>query len=296
MDRSRRNAYAALSLDRASALLERPGALESWRADPAARLLLIDSEARVEVGSGGRLLRRPLTPQIQAEQTVFLGLDAGSPLFAARGPVSGHAVGLREAAMLLPAAEASLFAYARALLDWQDESRHCGRCGAPTRPRAGGRARRCSAEDCRRDHFPRTDPCIIVLVEHAGRCLLGRQSAWPSGRFSSLAGFVEPGETLEDAVRREVAEESGVRVGACRYHSSQPWPFPGALMIGFHAEARDPRLALGEELAEAEWFAPEALCAALASGRISISPPLSIAHQLISAWVEDRGLRLPGGA
>lgn len=291
---SRRNAFASLSIERGGDVVDRPGWVDAQRLDPRARLILIDQDGRAALDASGNLLRTPLRSTPITEEELFLGLDAGIPLFASAGTEApGGWLGLREAATQLPAAEASLFAYARALLTWHRSSRHCGACGATTSLRPGGRARRCTNEACGREHFPRTDPAIIVLVEHQGRCLLGRQPSWAKRRFSTLAGFVEPGETLEDAVRREVAEEAGVRVGACRYRSSQPWPFPGALMIGFRAEAEDPALQLGEELAEAEWFSASALVEAVASRSIGISPPLSVARQLINEWVEEQGFSLP---
>jgi NAD+ diphosphatase len=294
LDLSRRNAFASLAIERGGDVVDRPGWIDAQRLDPRARLVLIDQAGRAALDEDGTLLRAPLRDTPISEEELFLGLDAGIPLFASAGAhAPGGWLGLREAATRLPAAEASLFAYARALLTWHRGSRHCGACGAPTSLRPGGRARRCTNEACGREHFPRTDPAIIVLVEHQGRCLLGRQPSWAKRRFSTLAGFVEPGETLEDAVRREVAEEAGVRVGACHYRSSQPWPFPGALMIGFRAEAEDPSLQLGDELAEAEWFSAKALVEAVASRSIGISPPLSVARQLINEWVEEQGQALP---
>ena len=129
--------------------------------------------------------------------------------------------------------EAGLFAYAKGLAHWQRETRYCAHCGAPLQLVASGHRAQCTNADCGRMHFPRTDAAVIMLVEHDGACLLGRQAGWPVGRYSTLAGFVEPGEALEDAVRREVAEEAGVVVDEVRYHSSQPWPMPASLMIGF---------------------------------------------------------------
>src|SRR5690606_34263888 len=151
------------------------------------------------------------------------GLREGQPWFAlvlqggAAPPVDGQFLGLRGAAARWPAADSGLFAYARALALWQDRHRHCGRCGAANLPARAGHVLHCSDTACGSETFPRLDPAIIVLVADGERCLLGRQAAWPERQFSTLAGFVEPGESLEDAVRREVEEESGVRVGACRY-------------------------------------------------------------------------------
>ncbi len=293
LDLSRRNAFASLAIERGGDAVDRPGWIEAQRLDPRAHLILIDDHGRAALDSGGGLLRVPLHSAPVTDEELFLGVEAGAPVFACFGCEAPDGwLGLREAATQLPAAEASLFAYARAMLTWHRASRHCGACGALTLLRPGGRARRCSNEACARDHFPRTDPAIIVLVEHQGRCLLGRQASWAPKRFSTLAGFVEPGETLEDAVRREVAEEAGVRVGTCSYRSSQPWPFPGSLMIGFRAEAEDASLKLGDELAEAAWFGAEELVSAVAARSIGIAPPLSVAYQLIKEWVVEQGYAL----
>ena len=157
--------------------------------------------------------------------------------------------------MRLPGHEAGLFAYAKGLAHWQRETRHCSYCGAPLQLVAAGHRAKCSNADCGRLHFPRTDAAMIVIVEHEGACLLGRQASWPPGRYSTLAGFVEPGESLEDAVRREVAEEAGVVVDQVHYHSSQPWPMPASLMVGFIANATGRAIDLRDrELEEARWF------------------------------------------
>jgi NAD+ diphosphatase len=160
--------------------------------------------------------------------------------------------------------------------------------------REAGHARDCTNSECAKRHFPRTDPSIIVLVtaQHEGRphCLLGRQANWPPNVYSTLAGFVEPGESLEDAVAREVYEESGVRVDSARYHSSQPWPFPAALMLGFHAEAalQTPRVD-GQELEDARWFAYDEMRAALQERKLFVPPPVSIAYRLVEAWFDAQG-------
>jgi NAD+ diphosphatase len=189
---------------------------------------------------------------------------------------------LRAAAMNLPPHEAGLAAFASSLAYWQTRSRHCGVCGAHTLFSAGGHRALCSNAGCGAAFFPRTDPCVIMLVHESDRCLLGRQPSWPEGRYSTLAGFIEPGETLEDAVRRETFEEAGIRVGACRYIASQPWPFPASLMLGFHAEAESDEIRLGAEMAEVRWFTREEL----RSGAIKLSPRFSISRHLIDAWVK----------
>ena len=152
---------------------------------------------------------------------------------------------------------------------------------------AAGHRAKCTNPQCVIAQFPRTDPAIIVIVSHAGRCLLGRGSQWPARRYSTLAGFVEPGESLEHAVRREVFEESGVRVGACDYHSSQPWPFPASIMLGFTAVAEDPTIRLGTELAEARWFSVDELVTGLRRGEIKVSSPLSVSYKLVEHWLRE---------
>lgn len=192
---------------------------------------------------------------------------------------------LRPLASELDAHEAGLLAYARALTFWQRRHRHCGVCGAAARPLRAGHVMRCSDAHCATDFFPRIDPAIIVLVSDGERALLGRQASWAPGRYSTIAGFVEPGESLEDAVAREVHEETGVIVGESRYHSSQPWPFPSALMLGFMAEAaanNTPQAA--SELEDARWFT----AAEIAAGGVILPPPTSISHRLIADWFDER--------
>jgi len=187
---------------------------------------------------------------------------------------------LRPLANELTPAEAGLVAYARALYLWHGNHRFCGRCGAPTRSERAGHMRRCTS--CDQQSFPRLDPAIIVLVHDGERALLGRQASWQPNRYSTIAGFVEPGESLEDAVRREVEEETGVRVHAIVYHSSQPWPFPASLMLGFIARAdyAPPQLRDGE-LEDARWLTR----AQLRAGEVHLPPREAIARQLIDHWL-----------
>jgi len=234
---------------------------------------------------GGHLLLAP--PSADA---VFLGLAADTPLFAddvtGAEPDGGLPAGLREAATELPVEEAALAAYAGSLLSWHRRHRFCANCAAPTEPRDGGHERHCAA--CDAHHFPRTDPVVIVRVtDGEGRLLLGRKARWPEGRFSLLAGYVEPGETLEEAARREVLEESGVELGAVSYIASQPWPFPSSLMLGFSALADGGNPAPGDgELAEVRWFERSELeRAARGEGPLALAPPYSIARRLIDAWL-----------
>lgn len=179
--------------------------------------------------------------------------------------------------------DAELLAYARALLVWRARLRHCSVCGARTIPGSAGHVMRCVRPGCAEQFFPRIDPAIIVLVTAGDHALLGRQASWQAGRYSTLAGFVEPGESLEDAVAREVLEESGVRVTGCRYYASQPWPFPSSLMLGFHASAARTPVRVDGELEDARWFA---------ATQIERSPGLlpqrhTIARRLIEAWFDE---------
>lgn len=195
---------------------------------------------------------------------------------------------LRPLASELDADQAGLLAYARALTYWQRRHRHCGVCGAPTRPQRAGHVMRCSDERCATDFFPRIDPAIIVLVSDGDRALLGRQASWAEGRYSTIAGFVEPGESLEDAVAREVLEETGVVVTTSVYHSSQPWPFPSSLMLGFMAHAAPGSIArAGSELSDARWFSREEILA----GIPILPPPSSISHRLIETWFDAGSTR-----
>ena len=185
--------------------------------------------------------------------------------------------------------EGGALAYARAMTHWHATHLYCGACGAPTESREGGHIRVCTNESCAKHHFPRTDPAVIMLVEKGDRCLLGRKSEWAQGRYSTLAGFVEPGESLEDAVRREVMEETGVVVSDVEYHSSQPWPFPASLMLGFFCKAETEAIHRNDkELEDARWFTREELNAG--QGGLGIAPrPISIARRLIDDWLSQGG-------
>ncbi|MBS0589014.1 MAG: NAD(+) diphosphatase, partial [Proteobacteria bacterium] len=200
---------------------------------------------------------------------------------------------LRAVGMALDADSAGLFAYARAIALWQQRTRYCCACGSPVRLESAGHRAVCTSSACAIEHFPRTDPAMIVVVTQADRCLLGRQASWPAGRYSALAGFVEPGETLEAAVRREVREEAGVHVVDCDYHSSQPWPFPSSIMLGFIARADDPTIRIGVELEDARWFTAAQIVDDLASGHLSMPSPLSVSYRLIEHWLrQTAGLEL----
>ncbi|MFF2651238.1 NAD(+) diphosphatase [Streptomyces sp. NPDC058045] len=222
----------------------------------------------------------------------FLGTDdEGISYFAlqkdslpGRMDQSARAAGLREAGLLLSPRDAGLMVHAVALENWQRLHRFCSRCGERTVIAAAGHIRRCPA--CGAEHYPRTDPAVIMLVtDDRDRALLGRQVHWPEGRFSTLAGFVEPGESIEQSVRREVWEEAGVVIGEVEYVASQPWPFPSSLMLGFMARASSAEISVdGEEISEARWFSREELTAAFASGEVLAPYGISIAARLIELW------------
>jgi NAD+ diphosphatase len=221
-----------------------------------------------------------------------VGLSGEHPQLAG-APVEFH--DLRLIAGELPTDEAGLLAYARAMVHWRATHRFCGRCGAPTVAADGGHVLHCRNEGCRSQQFPRTDPAVIVLITDGERALLGRQAAWRPGHYSTIAGFVEPGESLEDAVVREVREETGIEVAAVDYHSSQPWPFPSSLMLGFTAHAGSTEiLRMDDELEDARWLTR----AELAGGVVSLPTTHSISFRLIEDWYDagaDRPLRQEPG-
>jgi NAD+ diphosphatase len=203
---------------------------------------------------------------------------AGTPLQG-----RGEFADLRMVAGLLTTEEVELLAYARAMLHWHRVHQHCGLCGQKTMPREGGHVRECPRDQ--EKVFPRTDPAVMVLVEHEGRCVLARQPAWPAGMYSVIAGFVEPGESLEEAAIRETKEELGLEITALRYFRSQPWPFPASLMVGFSAKALSADLTLDkEELEEARWVSREEL---ENPDGFFYPPPFSLAHHLIGAFLDE---------
>ncbi len=185
--------------------------------------------------------------------------------------------------------EASLLAYARGMCHWHERSKFCGICGNPTRSDRAGHLRECTDRHCGAKQFPRTDPAVIMLVHDGDHCLLGNKHGWPENRFSTIAGFVEPGETIEQAVVREVKEETGVDADCLEYHSSQPWPFPGSVMLGFHARATSTEIALKDgELRDARWFSRMEVEAAKAkTGWLRLPSRISIARRLIEDWCDS---------
>ena len=303
---SRPNAYTGSPLDRAALRREdaawiaeaiaHPGTLFTpvWRARSLMKGVADGRpEAVLLTGAAAEAVRMAGGPW------AFLGLWDDTPVFAVdcsqsddplpllpAGP-GWDGIGftdLRAVAGLLPPGEASVLAHARGLMHWRTRHRFCGVCGAACEPRAAGHVMRCTS--CNAEHFPRTDPAVIMLVVRGDRCLLGHSRRFPSTvMYSTLAGFVEPGESLEEAVRREVLEESGIRVGAVWYHSSQPWPFPASIMLGFHAEGLDEEIRIDpEELRDARWFSRAELREPEAHG-FALPRPDSIARRLIEDWI-----------
>ena len=238
-----------------------------------------------------------------ASELVLLGIDGETSYFAvdvsaieepALAPLIGAAdfVDLREVGPLMEASQGAMLAYARGIIHWHRNHQFCGRCGGRTECRQAGHQRSCADPTCGREHYPRTDPAVIMLVtgdgdDGDGACLLGRQSAWPTGRFSTLAGFVEPGETLEAAVAREVVEETAVQVSDVRYLGSQPWPFPASLMLGFTARAVTHEITVDKaEIEDARWFTRAEL-RRFAQDGYHFPRRGSIAHWMITRWLEE---------
>jgi NAD+ diphosphatase len=288
-----RPALSRSAIDRAAE--RRPGA--AWLDDDTLRVLVIDEQGRAlveERDDGPHLL---FTDRGADAPQFFLGIDADGATCAATvgelAPrIGARPLGLREVGALLGDRDAGLLTHAVALANWHATHTHCPRCGDRTEPDLGGHVRRCVRD--RSEHFPRVDPAVIMLVQD-GRdsCVLGRQPSWPARRFSTLAGFVEPGEAAELAVVREVAEEVGLHVTDVVFRASQPWPFPSSLMLGFRARAIDTDLVVdGSELAEARWFSRAELVRAVHREDVILPPPVSIAWQLITDWLAES----PGNA
>ena len=295
--------FAGNPLDRASERRRDTAWIASLLDDPAARILPLSDLRPLTRGSASPVLDwQPAAPWrdlIERGATlVFLGLDDERPYFAvdasgadiAPAPES-EPLDARTLAPLLPTGEAAILAEARSLVDWHARHRFCAQCGSPTRVVAAGWVRRCP--ECKASHYPRSDPVTIMLAVRGERALLGRNKRRPGSRFSCLAGFMEPGETLEECVRREVHEESGIRVGRVRYLACQPWPFPSSLMMGFLCEGLTEEITVDpEELAEARWFERDeirAMVARAATGpddptQVSVPGPVAIAHQICRRW------------
>jgi NAD+ diphosphatase len=302
-----KNVFAGPYLEREGHLRADPAWLEGALADPRSRVLpvwnslnlVMGGEPAVPSSSGtaeDTALRAALlgvheiAPQ-RTPELVLLGRRDGTDLFAYEIesdqppaiPEGTRFAELRTVAALMPEDQAGLLGYARAMVNWRRTHRHCGRCGTRTVPAKAGHVLICTNPICQHEQFPRLDPAIIVLVIDGDRVLLGRQASWPAGRYSTIAGFVEPGESLEDAVAREVQEETGIRVDGIEYHSSQPWPFPSSLMLGFTARAVSQDIQLRDlELEDARWFTREDIV----SGTPFLPPNVSISFRLIEDWFD----------
>ena len=292
-------ALARGTVDRSTEHRTDPEWLEARWAEPGTRVLVVDDgQALARLGDADAEL--VLLPVSQAPDgpRYLLGVDndgrayfgVSAPLPAADDAAAGQAkpVGLRQVGALLGDRDAGLLTHAVALGNWHATHTHCPRCGALTNLVTGGHSRICPVDLS--EHFPRTDPAMITLVTDArDRALLARNRAWPERRVSILAGFVEPGESAEQAVVREVAEETGITVGEVRYLGSQPWPMPASLMLGFWARANgvQPIRVDEEEIAEARWFSRDELRASMASSEIRLPPPVSIAYRIIESWYGD---------
>lgn len=277
--------FTGAALERVDSERDDPAAFARALAHPGARLLVLAGlEPPV---AGDRLLLVPMDPA--RGDALLLGNLDGAPLFAIGDGVATapamRSPTLMSALAAMPAGEAALYGIARSLIDWHVRHGFCANCGQATVVARAGWARACGG--CGASHFPRTDPVVIMAVGHGDRVLLGRQASWPQGRYSTLAGFVEVGESIEEAVAREMLEEAGVRVDAVRYVASQPWPFPSQLMIGAIAVARDDRLRIDTaELEDAFWATRDEVRTALAGegGRFLAPPPYAIAHHLLAVW------------
>jgi NAD+ diphosphatase len=289
------NTFAGGGLDRMGPRRTDAAWLAARRADPAARAVVATSDG-VLVGDGGAPALVGLGELPDGVDLVLLGLNGGAAVFAADpGPEAGAAlrpeaslVGLRDVAAMSALADANLLAHATGLLNWHRRHRFCANCGHATDVAEAGYVRVCP--NCGAQHHPRTDPVVITLVLDDDRVLLGRNANWPENRYSALAGFVEPGESLEEAVAREVGEEAGITVSEVTYVSSQPWPFPASLMLGFEAiyAAGEPH-PHDRELQSVRWFtAGDLRRAAAGEGEIQIPPPLAIARRLMDGWLARR--------
>ena len=297
------NTFAGNPLDRASEHRIEPEWLaRHLTSEDGLAVALWNGRPLVEDGPDGALQLAYLSARLAGEldptweRLLFLGMRGETAVFAVdlegqTDPAASALQGLgrfedlRQIALDLSQADAAIASTAKGMFEWRRRHRRCAVCGEPTRPADGGWKRVCEA--CEAEHFPRTDPVVIMLPHHGDRCMLGRQESWPKGMFSALAGFLEPGEAIEEACARELLEEAGLHALNVRYHSSQPWPYPSSLMIGLIAEVEDEEGRPDQtELSEVRWFTREEARALLAGDLDGAfcPPPSAIAHQLIKAW------------
>lgn len=270
------------SLDRVEVARSDPAWVEAAWCDPRARVIAV-ADGAVAAGAVQGLAWSECSGGYDPERHHLLGLVAQAPRFAVLG--GDGLTNMRTIMDTLPAAELECAFTALGLVGWHQRARFCGSCGARTEVIRGGQARRCPA--CAQESYPRTDPAVIVaIVDEAGRLLLGRQPSWAPGRYSVFAGFVEMAESLEQAVRREMAEEVGLDLDTVSYLGSQPWPFPRSLMVGFLARAPRTQVKRADaEIEDARWFTVDDLRAAITSGRLSLPPHTSIARRMIESWL-----------
>ena len=300
------NYFAFGGIDRSAHVREQEGWLDAVVARPDTRLVPVWRSRNLFADLGNRVMPpvAALPTVVEAgrlldlaREVVFLGDFQGIAHIAVDlSPLDEEMVGtmtgtwgqfsdLREIGPLIERFEGAVMAYARGLMFWHARHGFCGVCGSPTVSAKGGHQRNCTNPDCGASHFPRTDPAVIMLVHDGDRALLGRQKIWPQGMYSTLAGFVEPGESLEEAVAREVFEESGIHIRDVRYHSSQPWPFPCSLMLGFHAEAKTAAIDINrDELDDAQWFTRDEMRNFADQGKF-LPRAISISRRLIEDWL-----------
>jgi len=290
-------AFAGGSLDRADQVRVNPDRLRDAMMHPRARLLQMDGLNPV-LDAAGDLAWGHAIDASPENALLLLGMDGDTPCFAeltgasSDGPTANPR--LWQSLGALPPEQAAIYATARSLIDWHARHGYCAQCGTITETRKGGWARLCDPQNhgCGAEHFPRTDPVAIMLAECDGKVLLGRQPRFPPKRFSALAGFIEPGESIEGGVKRELWEEAGIKVRDVHYVASQPWPFPSSLMIACTSITDDPALTLDtEEIEEAAWFSLDEVKAAMAgdeSARFIAPPPFAIAHNLLQYWMESQ--------
>jgi NAD+ diphosphatase len=305
LTRSKRNRFTSVRLNREVELRDDSQWVSDTLKNPKTRLVpLWRSRSLLERGDDGTiaiyLSPDDLPEPDRIQPPTLLGSDGEREYFAVsvtdgqkdiileKFPAAKFA-DLRRASIYMAAKHAGILAYAKALHYWQHRHAFCGVCGSQNLLRSAGHRMVCSNEECARESYPRIDPAIIVLVTHKNSCLLGRNVKWPPKQFSTLAGFVEPGESLEDAVVREVYEEVQVQLASIRYVSSQPWPFPASAMCGFYAEAVNLECGSSGEVDEARWFTVEALTQAVLADEVRLSPPVSIAFRLLADWFRKNG-------
>lgn len=303
--RSRRNRFTDVRLNRETELRDSPQWVAETLQNPGTRLVpLWRSRSLLERGDDGTkavyLSPLELEQPDRIQPPTLLGNDGVRDYFAVsvtdgqkdaileQYPQAAFS-DLRRASIDMAAKHAGILAYAKALHYWQHRHAFCGVCGTPNLLRSAGHRMVCSNEECARESFPRIDPAIIVLITHGDACLLGRNAKWRARHFSTLAGFVEPGESLEDAVVREVYEEVQLQLQDIRYVSSQPWPFPASAMCGFYAESVDQATGRSEEVEETRWFTVDSLQKAIMNDEVRLSPPVSIAFRLLADWFRKNG-------